>query len=138
MELSQLKFLISSDGQRLLRETAQNPINDDNHLQIASQLRQRLNPETAQSVVEIVMLRQLGLKKYSRAAEMFFTRPALEQASAEPVAIYRAQRFADAGFSLVADLGCSIGGDALALTAHADVVGIDCDLLRLVMARENA
>jgi SAM-dependent methyltransferase len=37
----------------------------------------------------------------------------------------------------VADLGCGIGGDALGLTAVAEVIGIDLDDLRLHMAQEN-
>jgi hypothetical protein len=53
------------------------------------------------------------------------------------VAAYRAQRFA--GYARLADLGCSIGGDTLAMAqAGADqVIGIDRDLLRLEMADAN-
>jgi hypothetical protein len=68
---------------------------------------------------------------------MFFTRPALEQASSEIVSTYRARRYAAAGFSHIADLGCSLGGDSLALAAHAQVTGVEWDALRLAMAQEN-
>ncbi len=84
-----------------------------------------------------VVLRQQAEKKFSRAAHMFFTRPALEQASSEIVSRYRARRFADAGFAHVADLGCGVGGDALALAGHGRVTGIEWDPLRLAMAQEN-
>ncbi len=67
---------------------------------------------------------------------MFFTREALEQASAEEVSRYRAQRFAGSG--CVADLCCGIGGDMLGLVAHADVLGVDLDPVRLQMAAANA
>jgi hypothetical protein len=66
---------------------------------------------------------------------MYFTREALEQASAHAVASYRSQRFH--GYPLLADLGCSIGGDTLALAAVAPTLGLDLDPLRLAMARLN-
>ncbi|MFQ5436947.1 MAG: class I SAM-dependent methyltransferase, partial [Anaerolineae bacterium] len=87
--------------------------------------------------LETVTLRQHAAAKFSRAAAMFFTRPALEQASGEAVAAYRARRFARLGAEWVADLGCGIGGDALALAAHAQVIGIDRDEVRLGMAQAN-
>ena len=137
MQPSHLHFLITADGQRLLQEIAQTPINSSNHLQIASRLRRQVGPTLAQAVIETVLLRQIAAAKFSRASQMLLTRPALEQASSETVAAYRAQRFAEAGFKCIADLGCGIGGDALALSAEADVIGIDLDQLRLLMARHN-
>ncbi|MCB8965684.1 MAG: methyltransferase domain-containing protein [Ardenticatenaceae bacterium] len=135
MTLDELYFLLSPEGERLLRETAVTPITADNHLQIASQLRQQT--DHAQAVLETVLLRQQAVVKFSRAAQMFFTRAALEQASSETVAVYRARRFADAGVRHVADLGCGIGGDALALAAHGEVTGVDWDPVRVAMAQEN-
>ncbi len=137
MILDDLQFLLSPEGERWLDETATTPITAHNHLQIAAQLRQQLPPQQAQAVLETVILRQQAAAKFSRADQMFFTRPALEQASAEAVSHYRAQRFAAAGFRQVADLGCSIGGDALALAAHAQVTGVEWDAVRLAMAQEN-
>ena len=137
MQISDLNFLLSPEGQRLLYETADTPITPTNHLQTASRLRKQVDPSLAQAVIETVLLRQHATTKFSRAAEMYFTRPALEQASSEAVANYRAAKFAQAGLNLVVDLGCGIGGDAIALTAKADVIGLDLDPLRLAMAREN-
>ncbi len=137
MELTQLHFLITAEGQHLLQETAKTPINDNNHLQIADRLRRKVGPALAQAVTETVLLRQRAAGKFSHASQMFFTRPALEQASSEIIAAYRARRFIEAGFTRIADLGCSIGGDALALSAQAKVIGIDLDLLRLTMAQQN-
>jgi hypothetical protein len=137
MTLDDLAFLLSPDGERWLRETAVPPITRQNHLQIASRLRQNLLPEQAQAVLETVLLRQLGTVKFSRAAEMYFVRAALEQASSEIVAAYRAGRFAAAGFERLADLGCGIGGDALALAEKAHVIGVEWDPVRLAMAQEN-
>lgn len=138
MELADFYFLLTDQGARLLVETAATPITADNHLQLAQQLRQQVGPARAHAVIETVLLRQRAAAKFSRAAEMYFTRPALEQASAEVVARYRARRYAAAGVQTVADLGCSIGGDAIALAAQADVTGVEWDALRLAMAQENA
>ncbi len=136
-ELESFHFLLSATGQRILRRLAQNPITDANHLAIASRLRQELGQQETHAVLETALLRQRAVAKFSRAEDMYFTRPALEQASAQPVAHYRAQRMARAAYQSVADLGCGIGGDALALAQHCFVVGIDYDLRRLAMAREN-
>ncbi len=137
MDQTQLQFLLSSEGQRLLAQTADPPLKEENHLQIASRLRQQIDPHFAQAVIETVWLRQRASAKFSRANEMYFTRPALEQASSEIVSKHRARRFFQAGFAHVADLGCGIGGDAAALAEAVDVTGIDLDEIRLSMAREN-
>lgn len=135
--LEHLRFLTSAEGKRVLQETAVTPLTPATHLQTAAKLRRQLPADLAQAVLETVLLRQLGAAKFSRAAEMFFTRPALEQASSEQAAQYRAERIARLGVQNVVDLCCSIGGDALALAADHTVVGVDWDPVRLAMAGEN-
>jgi len=66
---------------------------------------------------------------------MYFTRSALEQASSQPVSTYRTKRYKR--FSKLLDLGCSVGGDTLALANLAPTTGIDLDPLRLSMAQAN-
>jgi SAM-dependent methyltransferase len=88
-------------------------------------------------VLDTTLLRQKAAAKFSRADQMYFTREALEQASGEGIGAYRARRFAGLGAARVADLGCGIGGDALALAQTAVVVGVDLDPIRLAMARQN-
>jgi len=138
MERDQWQFLISDQGQQLLAETADFPLTQQNHLQLASQLREQVAPNLAHAVMQTTWLRQRAAAKFSHAGQMYFTREALEQASAEVIAGHRARRFFIAGVLSVADLGCGIGGDAIALAAEAAVIGIDQDWMRLVMARENA
>ncbi|MFQ5399149.1 MAG: class I SAM-dependent methyltransferase [Anaerolineae bacterium] len=128
---------MSAEGDRLLRETGTTPITPHNHLQLITRLRQQIDPARAQAVIETLLLRQLAAVKFSRADRMFFTRAALEQASSEIVSTYRAKRFAAAGFTKIADLGCGIGGDALALAAVGDSIGVDLNPVRLAMAAEN-
>jgi SAM-dependent methyltransferase len=137
MDLTSFHFLLSAAGQRLLAETAATPVTAGLHLPVAARLRRQATAAEAHAVLETVLLRQRAAAKFSRAAQMYFTRPALEQASAEIVSRYRAQRYGRAGINAVADLGCGIGGDALALAGHGLVVGVDVDLVRLAMAREN-
>lgn len=135
--LEHLRFLTSAEGKRVLQETAVTPLTPATHLQTAAKLRRQLPADLAQAVLETVLLRQLGAAKFSRAKEMFFTRPALEQASSEQIAQYRAERIARLGVQNVVDLCCSIGGDALALAASNSVIGVDWDPVRLAMAGEN-
>ncbi|NKQ35581.1 MAG: class I SAM-dependent methyltransferase [Chloroflexi bacterium] len=137
MTLDDFYFLLTAVGEKWLADTAVTPITPQNHLQIAARLRQELPPAQAQAVLETVLLRQKAAVKFSRAERMFFTRAALEQASSELVSGYRAKRFQQAGCRQVADLGCGIGGDALALAAVAEVTGVEWDPLRLAMAQEN-
>jgi hypothetical protein len=137
MDLATLRFLLSPAGQRRLSWLAGQEITPQSHLALASRLREELAPEQAQALLETAMLRREAAAKFSRAEQMYFTRPALEQATAEPVARHRAARFHAAGAESIADLGSGIGGDALALAAQSQVIGIDRDRLRLAMAREN-
>lgn len=101
---------------------------------------QRLNRQhpahLARLALEIAILRGEARAKFPFADQLYFTRPALEQASPWEVARQRAARFA--GFARLLDLGCSVGMDSLALAEQAPVLGFDLDPLRLGMARRNA
>ncbi|MCP5094962.1 MAG: class I SAM-dependent methyltransferase [Chloroflexi bacterium] len=138
MQLDDLHFLLTPTGQQWLQQLAHTPISAKSHLQIASQLRKKLPPAHAQAVLETAVLRQRATTKFSRANEMYFMRTALEQASSEEISNYRSKRFHRIGASHIADLGCSIGGDALALAAIAEVTGVEWDPIRIAMAQENA
>ena len=138
MTLDDFYFLLSDEGRAALTETAVVPITPQNHLSLATQLRKRFNSGQAHAILETVLLRQQAVTKFSHATQMFFTRPALEQATAEVVARYRAQRFHELGLARIADLGCSVGGDAIAMAAQAEVTGVEWNPVRLAMAQENS
>jgi SAM-dependent methyltransferase len=87
------------------------------------------------AALQTAMWRIRAAAKFTRADQMYFTREALEQATSERVARHRARRFA--GKKRVVDLGCGIGGDAIALAELCDVVAVDRDGLRLDMAGLN-
>ena len=86
-------------------------------------------------------LRLAAAAKFSRAAEMLFTRAGYEQASSEAIARYRAARLADAyrgAIGRVADLCCGIGGDLIALAGAGDVLAVDRDEAHASIALHNA
>ena len=69
---------------------------------------------------------------------MLFTEAGLEQATRLRVAALHAGRFARAGVEHVADLGCGIGGDALALAAiDLEVTAADADEVTAAIAAFN-
>ncbi|MFO0906659.1 MAG: class I SAM-dependent methyltransferase [Pirellulales bacterium] len=107
-------------------------------LRLQQTLRKQLPAERARLVVEQIDLRRRAKKKFSRAAEMFFTRQTLEQATDEQLAAYKAQRLAAASDSGPwADICCGIGGDLLALAAHASCVGVELNSCVARLARAN-
>ncbi len=136
-EQEEFRFLLSDRAQEFLDALSRQPINEENHLALASELRRRLTPSQTHAILETALLRQRATAKFSRAAAMYFTRNALEQASPEAVSRHRAARFGRGGVAAIADLGCGAGGDALALAQSAFVLGVDLNFRRLLMAREN-
>lgn len=137
MDLATLAWLQQPEGVALLAELAQRPLHEAKALPELERLRRVTTPERARAVFEVAWLRQRARAKFPQADRLYFTREALEQASAAPVAAHRATRLAPSG--LVADLGCGLGGDALALAAAgAQVLAVDRDPVRLALCRANA
>lgn len=138
MDLATFAELLSPAGQALLaRAAALSDLREETLLRHLTALRRQATPGLAAAALETVLLRRRAAGKFTRAASMYFTREALEQASAEVVARHRARRYA--GYDIVADLGCGIGGDTIALAAAAgEVRALDRDPLRLAMAGANA
>jgi hypothetical protein len=75
-------------------------------------------------------LRQRALAKHPDGDRWWWTAEALEQSTPRAVALHHATRFTGP----VLDLGCSVGGDLVALP---EPTGVDLDLARLLLAREN-
>lgn len=106
-------------------------------LKIGEDLRSRLSAEQAALVLTQLDLRQRAAAKFRRAGEMLFTRQGLEQSTSEPIAAYRAQRFAE--FPRIVELCCGIGGDLTALAGlDADITIVDLDPVHLFLAEFNA
>ena len=135
MELINFQTLLTPAGQEVLHAAVELHPTESNFLHDFDALSRRYPPDLARAALEIAILRQEAEVKFPLAEHMYFTRQALEQASSYEVSNYRAGRFRD--YDLLADLGCSIGGDTLTLATIAPTVAVDHDLLRLAMCRAN-
>ena len=72
------------------------------------------------------------------AQQMLFTADGLEQATRLAVSAHHAARYAAAGVTKVADLGCGIGGDAVALAGlDLPVLAVDHDEATAALATIN-
>lgn len=104
-------------------------------LQRSDRLRRELSAERARLVLEQAALRGRARGKFAAAERMFFAAVALEQATDEQVARFKAKRFA--GGELALDLCCGIGGDLLALAERGPVLGVDRDPIKALLAAAN-
>lgn len=135
MEFSTLQLLLSPRGQTALAQAVSLQPREADFLKHFDLLDRLYPAELARAALEVAILRQEAAVKFPHAGRMYFTRPALEQATGFEVASYRSRRFD--GLERLLDLGCSVGGDTQALAALAPTIGIDLDLVRLGMARAN-
>jgi SAM-dependent methyltransferase len=134
--MSQAADLLTPVGDELLRRLAALDVTPDLALRLAAELRGQYPAGLIAAALTQQSLRVAALEKFSRAADMYFTRAGLEQASGEQAAAHSAGRFAK--LALVADLCCGIGGDLTALASVADqVLAVDADLETLAFAMRN-
>jgi len=130
-----IHLLLSPYGQQALRSAEDLSPRESDFLASFQTLSRQYPPNLARRALEIAILRTEAKVKFPFAEQLYFTRPALEQASSWVVSSYRAARYAD--FQRVIDLGCSIGGDTMAFAQAAEVIGIDRDPQRLAYAHAN-
>jgi hypothetical protein len=91
--------------------------------------------ERTPALVETVLLRRRAADKLPGTGAWLFTDEALQQATAAPVALHRAQRLTG---RVVHDVTCSIGSELAALLVlAAQLLGSDIDPVRLAMAQHN-
>jgi len=109
--------LASAPGQQLLTEIDYTDQTDV--LKLVSRLRSEgHDPATVAAVLTQAKLRKRAVRKFGEfAPRMLFTEAGLEQASRLKVAALHAGRFRSAGIQEVADLGCGIGAESMALAA---------------------
>jgi THUMP domain-like len=131
-----LDRLLSDEGRAVLDRLPVGALDPGDALAIGTRLREEHPAELVAAALAQHELRARAAAKFSAARAMWFTRDGLEQASAEPLARHRAARYA--GFPVVADLCCGIGGDLCALAPGRDALAVDLDPVHLRMARENA
>ncbi len=139
MDKDELVTLLSSAGLRLLDEVPAYGTGAD-VVRVVSELRSSgHSPELVAAALTQARLRRRAAEKFGEFAErMLFTEAGLEQATRLSVAALHAQRFRAAGLRRVADLGCGIGGDALAMAAlDLEVTAVERDEVTAAIAAYN-
>lgn len=130
----------TQDGRRALVAAQLALTGSDDPLELTELLRRSFPSDLAAVALTQAMLRKRALAKFGAVAEsMYFTPAGLEQSTRSAVAELRARRYAAAGARRVADLGCGIGGDMIALArAGPAVLAIERDPLTAAVAAANA
>lgn len=137
--MTELAALLTPEGLRLLDEVGHIDSTAD-VARVVSRLRSAgHSPELVSAVVGQARLRTRAEAKFGPFVErMLFTPAGLEQATRLDVAARHAGRIREAGFTRVADLGCGIGGDALAFAgAGLAVSAVDADEVTAAIAAYN-
>ena len=139
MDRAELVELLSPEGLRLLDALPEWDSKAD-IVRTVAQLRRQGHPAgLVATVLSQSKLRAKARAKFGEfASRMLFTEAGLEQATRLKVAALHAGRFSRAGLTHVADLGCGIGGDALALAAiDLEVTAADADEVTAAIAAYN-
>ncbi len=133
-----IQWLRSEKAATWLEPLTAKPPTDAELLSTLTRLRRKISPAQAAALVETARLRQRAAAKFPGSAEhMFFSKTSLQQASATAVAAHTAKRFA--AYRWVADLGCGLGGDSLALVeTGVQTLSVDNDSLHLALIAANA
>ena len=109
--------LLTSEGWELLASLG--PYREDEAFRLNAVLRKAgHSPALVSAVLTQSRLRTKAEAKFGEfARQMIFTQAGLEQATRLNVAARHAERFATAGIEHVADLGCGLGADSMALAS---------------------
>lgn len=101
--------------------------------------KQGCSADTVAAVLTQLRLRRDARSKFGDfASAMLFTSEGLQQSTRLPVAVGHAQRFREAGLQHVADLGCGLGADALAMaSAGIEVTAVEADEATAAAATVN-
>ncbi|MFF1828801.1 SAM-dependent methyltransferase [Paenarthrobacter sp. NPDC058040] len=120
--------LLTTEGWELLASLG--PYREADALALNASLRKAgHSPELVAAVLTQSRLRTKAEAKFGEFAhQMLFTQAGLEQATRLNVAARHAERFVKAGISHVADLGCGLGADSLALASmDVNVTAVEMD-----------
>jgi hypothetical protein len=118
-------------------KTAQSAMQEERAslLHLTTRLRQKLPQPRVHLLLEQLELRGKAREKFSQPERMFFSPLALEQATDQWVASYKASRFSPD--QLAADLCCGIGGDLLALAQRGPVWAVDRNPIAVILSQAN-
>ena len=138
MDLEGISALLTEQGWALLESLP--PYDEAEAMPLGERLRAAGHPPAlVAAALTQSRLRAAAHAKFGPfAAGMLFTPAGLEQATRLPVAARHAQRFTSAGVQRVADLGCGIGSDSMALaTFDREVLAVERDELTAAVATMN-
>jgi hypothetical protein len=138
VDLEAIAALLTPQGWALLESLP--AYAEDDAITLGERLRaQGHPPELVAAALTQARLRLRARSKFGPfAASMLFTPEGLEQATRLSVAARHAQRFSSAGIARVADLGCGIGADSMALaTFDREVVAVERDDVTAAVATMN-
>ncbi|MET0589550.1 MAG: class I SAM-dependent methyltransferase [Naasia sp.] len=139
MRIDEARELLSLEGLRLLDTIGPYGSGAD-VLRVSTRLRREGHaPALIAAVLSQARLRERAESKFGPfASRMLFTEAGLEQSTRLSVASLHAGRFRRLGAGTVADLGCGIGGDALALASvDLDVRAVERDEVTAAFAAYN-
>ncbi|MFF2841875.1 SAM-dependent methyltransferase [Paenarthrobacter sp. NPDC057981] len=113
----QIAPLLTTEGWELLASLG--PYREADAFSTNAELRKAgHSPELVAAVLTQSRLRTRAEAKFGEfARQMLFTQAGLEQATRLNVAARHAERFSQAGISHVADLGCGLGADSMAMAS---------------------
>jgi len=134
----QIAPLLNPEGWELLASLG--PYREEEAFRLNASLRKAgHSPELVSAALTQSRLRTKAEAKFGEfARQMIFTRAGLEQATRLTVAARHAQRFAEAGIAHVADLGCGLGADAMALASlDIQVTAVELDETTAACATMN-
>ena len=138
MAENHVALLLTPEGWELLSSLP--PYDPSEALSLGRSLREEgHSPALVAAALTQQRLRERATAKFGPfAQQMLFTADGLEQATRLVVSAHHAARYAAAGVSKVADLGCGIGGDAVALAGlDLPVLAVDRDEAAAALATIN-
>jgi len=139
MDRAELVELLSPEGLRLLDSLPAYEAGADVVRTVSALRKAGHSPALVNAVLYQSRLRAKAAGKFGDFADrMLFTEAGLEQATRLRVAALHAGRFIEAGLTRVADVGCGIGGDAMAMAAmELAVTAFDIDEVTATVASYN-
>jgi hypothetical protein len=139
MDASELVELLSADGLNLLDSLPPFDSKADIVNTVARLRADGHSPGLVAAALTQSRLRARAEAKFGPfASRMLFTEAGLEQATRLSVASLHAGRFHSAGVTRVADLGCGIGADAMALAGlDHSVLAVEADEVTAAIAAYN-
>lgn len=136
LSLELIAFLLTAEAQAALANLREADLRDEALVARVTELRRRFDPPEAAALLDQARLRRKAQGKFEEPDRLYFVEEALEQATSRAVAVYRAGLFAS--FGRVADLGCGIGADTLALAEVVpSVLAVELDPVRARLAELN-